>query len=83
LKDNDYCHQEHEEEAIEEVTKGKLIGPLNVYKDEVLIRMDHEDMATFHNGGQGELEDVTEHVELEFSKVVGKRPTDVAKLKTP
>jgi hypothetical protein len=33
-----------------EVTKGKLVKPLNAYKDEVLTRTDQEDMAIFHSG---------------------------------
>jgi hypothetical protein len=65
------------------VTKGKFIGPSNVYKDEVLTKMDQKDMATFHSGEQGELEDITKHVELELLKVIRKRPTNGVKLKTP
>ncbi len=33
---------------------------------------DEEDVAIFHSGEQGELEDVTRHIELELSKVIGK-----------
>ncbi len=54
-----------------------------MYKDEALTKIDQKDMATFHSGEQGELEDITKHVELELLKVIRKRPIDVVKLKTP
>jgi hypothetical protein len=40
-------------------------------------------VATFHSGKQGELEDVTEHLELKLSRVIGKGPAYVVELKTP
>ncbi len=66
-----------------EVTEGKLIRPLNAYKDKALTITNQKDVATFHRGEQGELEDVIEHVELELSKVIGKQLVDVVELKSP
>ncbi len=40
-------------------------------------------MATFHSGKQGELEDITKHVEPKLSKVNGKWLVDVVELKIP
>jgi hypothetical protein len=45
---------------------------LNAYKDEALMRINQEDVATFHSGEQGKLEDIIEHIESEFSWVVEK-----------
>jgi hypothetical protein len=56
---------------------------LNAYKDKALTITNQKDVATFHRGEQGELEDVIEHVELELSKVIGKQLVDVVELKSP
>jgi hypothetical protein len=70
-------------EQKKEVTEHRLVKPSNAYKDKVLTKIDHEDMATFHNGEQEKLEDVSKkHVELEFSKVIRKQPINVTKPKT-
>jgi hypothetical protein len=39
-------------------------------------------VATFDGGEQGEVEDVTEHVKPQLSRITKKRPTNVAKSKT-
>jgi hypothetical protein len=56
----------------EEVIEGRLTRPSNAYMDEVLTRINQEDVVTFHSGKQGELDDVTKHVEPKLSKVDGK-----------
>ncbi len=66
-----------------EVIEGRLTRPSNAYMDEVLTRINQEDVATFHSGKQGELDDVTKHVEPKLSKVNGKWLADVVELKTP
>jgi hypothetical protein len=55
-----------------EVTKGRLVQPSNAYKEEALTRTNQEDVATFHSGKQGELEDVIKHIEPELSKFTKK-----------
>jgi hypothetical protein len=39
-------------------------------------------VATFDSGEQREVEDVTEHVKPQLSRIIGKRPINVAKPKT-
>jgi hypothetical protein len=53
----------------EEVTKGRLARPSNAYMDEVLLKIDQEDVGTFPSGKQGEVEDVTKHVKSKLSRV--------------
>jgi hypothetical protein len=49
-----------------------LVEPLNAYKDEVLMRTNQEDVAIFHSGEQGKLDDIIEHIKSEFSWVIEK-----------
>jgi hypothetical protein len=65
------------------VIEGKFFKPSNAYKDKASTKTNQEDMATFHCGEQGELEDITKHVGSKLSKVTRKRPTNVVEPKTP
>jgi hypothetical protein len=55
-----------------EVIDDRFIEPLNAYKDEALTRIDQEDVAIFHNGEQGELEDIIENVKPKLSRITKK-----------
>ncbi len=55
-----------------EVIDGRYVKPSNAYKDEALTKTNQDNVAIFHSGEQGELEDVIEHVKLELSKVTEK-----------
>ncbi len=47
------------------------------------MRTNQEDVAIFHSGEQGKLDDIIEHIKSEFSWVIEKWPMDVVELKTP
>ncbi len=53
---------------------GRLVEPLNAYKDKALTRIDQEDVATFDGEKQGEVENITEHVKPQLSRITRKRP---------